>query len=951
MAASASSSQPPARERPLLEESSAQLKESDKHRKVHVFDGCLHCYLNAFVPSETTCPPPKLDRSPASERIQSDDNSPHVIKCLQKLAKALPKPRRLAFLLTEGRCLRPPLPSRGLERFQTSPTIVASLPGKHKSFTSLPEWSNVSCVFDIMPEAKDDPVNKKGLDHEEALVRLSRHAQNLLIAHHLLFAFVVGIFGSSVRIFRFDHTAVAVSRAFDYTRNPEILWEFLWRLCHPAVKGAQISGADPTIKMPKKKDIRWARKMLLEHSNRSLAPEDERVCRWIVVHDDDGRILHKFFAFRIIYLRRSLFSSASTVWEVLKHKDHSGKIYVMKDSWRFTALNSELGHYRTLAGGSEDHTFGNSNSDQGIGAGNSSFFGVAQLVCGIDLGRLTSPHVRGLRILPVCTHITPPKTTSAPSRTGDVTRDGESSVRSHSSSHPLPSPMGHYAGHRTMSVTIIFKSEDLAILAERTHMRFVFATVGRPLSQFRSTRELVAALRDAIKGHKHAYEAGILHRGINEGNVMIAEAGAYEGFISDFNNSFDWISFLKYRNREATVANWEKYARAMYAIENGQYARSDVLIEDLEYDVYGPPLRPREHTRHMPFAAIEIVENISIHEARHDLESFYWLLLWLVLRHTEHKETGGRKDGAWMFEPGRSPVPSDPDMRKGWILRNANVVVPGNQPLTTLLRELQGLCIRNFLSAMHTVIPLTHEVVLAKFDEALARTDWPENDAALPQHVTTYKVAEPGWPRPQSEQPSTRTHRTAQSFPTFNGGGRGRHGRRWSTDGVSTYRDGQRMAGESEAILASRDPSPAVNRPPPAGDERTRPAPAEAEESASAGRPSSKRERSDEEELEDAQPTKRLRMGSPTDSGRPDELVEPASRDTSEPNIDDLITLNKRGIKRSRSSEDNTIAISKRTRVRYTPEVEVGRPTALGDVACADAPPGSGHESSVDSRP
>lgn len=25
---------------------------------------------------------------------------------------------------------------------------------------------------------------------------------------------------------------------------------------------------------------------------------------------------------------------------------------------------------------------------------------------------------------------------------------------------------------------------------------------------------------------------------------------------------------------------------------------------------------------------------LVIHEARHDLESFYWLLLWLVLRHT-----------------------------------------------------------------------------------------------------------------------------------------------------------------------------------------------------------------------------------------------------------------------------------------------------------------------------
>lgn len=33
--------------------------------------------------------------------------------------------------------------------------------------------------------------------------------------------------------------------------------------------------------------------------------------------------------------------------------------------------------------------------------------------------------------------------------------------------------------------------------------------------------------------------------------------------------------------------------------------------------------------------AVEVLQRrLVIHEARHDLESFYWLLLWLVLRHT-----------------------------------------------------------------------------------------------------------------------------------------------------------------------------------------------------------------------------------------------------------------------------------------------------------------------------
>ncbi|KAJ7497689.1 hypothetical protein FB451DRAFT_955550, partial [Mycena latifolia] len=44
-----------------------------------------------------------------------------------------------------------------------------------------------------------------------------------------------------------------------------------------------------------------------------------------------------------------------------------------------------------------------------------------------------------------------------------------------------------------------------------------------------------------------------------------------------------------------------------------------------------------------PFLAIEVLKHSRDrtaehrHEVKHDLESFYYLLIWLVLRHTDHQ--------------------------------------------------------------------------------------------------------------------------------------------------------------------------------------------------------------------------------------------------------------------------------------------------------------------------
>lgn len=69
-----------------------------------------------------------------------------------------------------------------------------------------------------------------------------------------LFVFVVGIYGHSARIYRFDHAGAIVSCSFNYVTDPQLLGQFYWRLVHPIVDSTPsihnrfIVGSDTTVK-------------------------------------------------------------------------------------------------------------------------------------------------------------------------------------------------------------------------------------------------------------------------------------------------------------------------------------------------------------------------------------------------------------------------------------------------------------------------------------------------------------------------------------------------------------------------------------------------------------------------------------------------------------------------------------------------------------------------------
>ena len=136
--------------------------------------------------------------------------------------------------------------------------------------------------------------------------------------------------------------------------------------------------------------------------------------------------------------------------------------------------------------------------------------------------------------------------------------------------------------------------------------------------------------------------------------------------------------------------------------------------------------------------AVELLENeptAIIHCVYHDLESFYWVLLWVILRHTIHNL--GQEYCAKLFIFGDDDAGATPKSR--WIhpfaarthVRKINFQVQGNTPLTTLIEDFRILLDDSLYNSNPNTpqVELTYDSVLDIFRKAVAdQTAWPAND-------------------------------------------------------------------------------------------------------------------------------------------------------------------------------------------------------------------------------
>ena len=111
---------------------------------------------------------------------------------------------------------------------------------------------------------------------------------------------------------------------------------------------------------------------------------------------------------------------------------------------------------------------------------------------------------------------------------------------------------------------------------------------------------------------------------------------------------------------------------------------------------------------------------------RHDLESFYWALLRVVLLCTNHTLLSNMKSGP--YPRGWDMIFESPKAKLAWLREQAPTFgVLGNVPLTHLLRAFAVLVLDN---ATHEEeeYALDYAGVLALFEEVLGWDSWPAED-------------------------------------------------------------------------------------------------------------------------------------------------------------------------------------------------------------------------------
>ncbi|KAK1252733.1 hypothetical protein MKX08_003920 [Trichoderma sp. CBMAI-0020] len=128
----------------------------------------------------------------------------------------------------------------------------------------------------------------------------------------------------------------------------------------------------------------------------------------------------------------------------------------------------------------------------------------------------------------------------------------------------------------------------------RIYSCLVVSPAGRVISDFRTIKELLESMRDAIKAHQSLYTTGnILHRDISSNNIIITDPEVADGF-------------------------------------------KGMLIDlDLAKENNSGPSGARHQTGTMQFMAIEVLCTVD-HTYRHDLESFFYVLIWMCARQSWH---------------------------------------------------------------------------------------------------------------------------------------------------------------------------------------------------------------------------------------------------------------------------------------------------------------------------
>ncbi|KAM5544064.1 hypothetical protein V8D89_002250 [Ganoderma adspersum] len=706
--------------------------------RIHVSKDRTDVYLRKFVPSTARCPLTDdfTDRdlfsewtpTPGKEKDSYDtlvrgsslsccDKLPDYekVKAFTELVSNFPEDKRPAFFKAYRVQQQFPFSAFAKDHHKSYPDIAVSFPGvKADALGGKPKWCDIALTMEAKAIEADDPFDKDGLEHVNTQIQLAINARGLLHAHGFLSVFIIGVYGHTLRFLRFDHACAVVSKSLSLKNadHLRLIQRFFWRLVHPC-DGGVIVGADPTVRKLNAEDREWVtphlrelgidlKTFIWEEARRAEVP-----CAPGLVDPGESSA---FILLKALGVNGRLFSRSTTAWlglrdtrrwtdgELDEKEDPAPlQLAVIKEAWRQLVRQPESDFYARLQAIAEDQRVG-----------------LPGLLCGGDMGEWE------VRRWEASLYTDPPPKTQngvahAARLAASRTRTADAEPPATATATPLLSSLdvGEAPYPRPMHQTFTWRQlfGDKYWHRERSHMRLVLDTVGRPLNSFQTTRELAVAMRDAIKGHRAAMSgAGILHRDISIGNILIVDDMLTKTSRGGFLHDFDFSTM----SRTAPTEDLSLL---------GAEALAELLIGDDGTYYF------------MAISLLMVPAEGIVHTISHDLESFYWVLVWIVLRYTNHAHPDGDNTFLNVFPAGDDNKCAA--SKVVWVKFGAKkLVIPDNQPLTDLMLALSEVVRKHYHDDS-----LDYDMVLQCFDEVLAPDQkWPENDKAVARALSDLRT-------------------------------------------------------------------------------------------------------------------------------------------------------------------------------------------------------------------
>ncbi|KAJ7282738.1 hypothetical protein C8J57DRAFT_50582 [Mycena rebaudengoi] len=515
------------------------------------------------------------------------------------------------------------------------------------------EWHHIGTVVEF--KARDDLFDSEGKikpGQLENVVQLIKSARSILMASGFCYSFVVSVFNTKARLFRVDRSGYIVSEAFDWAGSRHIFPEFYWRLYNGGSDNRML-GEDDTLTVPTEKEKNEMYAHIVDIPAFQGLSFIQATGRSRWVDVDVGGGKTK-----------KCFTVGAPIFQ-------SKGLFC-----RGTRVDRVLIPDEISADDLIPKVYALKDAwRQSCRQPESDFYAVIQDYIDKELG---GGMPKGLTVC-VGSH-------QLATLNSDIHRTTTAELR---------------GGHR---------------LQDREHDRSLLKDVGIPLSEYTSTKQLVRALRDAIAGHEIALKAGVLHRDISVGNVLIcgdtSEEG-HHGFVLDWDYSeftaegFETLLTLG----KTVVEDLEKHLKDI----TGTYPF--LSIADLQY-VAG--LLQSAEQPDIPVPEFR-------HACKHDLESFYWLLIWILLRHANHS----LQATACSKYFGSDDIDMAIGMKSYWLAQMANCLpIINNAPLSELIDVLTKIFYHQGDQYFSNHVDATHETVIAAFDVALLSEGWPEGDKA-----------------------------------------------------------------------------------------------------------------------------------------------------------------------------------------------------------------------------